>query len=145
MILMRQQMNDFREHLRIIAILRSRSDTIAKCFKMLQEQGRLDIVSDQLHRKSTMSLARLSTRLSNAHSSRGFGRQALGLERTRKNLYQEVEDNTEELDVVGDAVKLQSADFIDKIIVFIADCVGSVWMLMAFIIGIICWISLGPK
>lgn len=145
MILMRQQMNDFCEHLRIIAILRSRSNTVARCFDILLEQGRLEAATSQLGRTSTMSLARLSTRMSSLRSSRGAGRVALGLERANLGMYENVEGAAQELDAVGDGASLHTQDFIDRVIVFIADIMGSIWMLLAFSAGMIAWIALGPK
>jgi low-affinity ferrous iron transport protein len=158
MILMRQQMNDFREHLRIIALLRSRSYTITKCFRLLIEQERLEAAASPLHRERSVDIAKLSSAELTPLSSEGYPHitvqtltnfessdslQHRG--RTKTTVFHDLEGAARELDAIGNAISLAPEDFIDRVIVIIADVMGSIWMLIAFVIGIVAWIALGPK
>lgn len=130
MILMRQQINDFREHLRIIALLRSRSYTITKCFRLLIEQGRLNNALSQTD--TLLSSRTLSpTQLTDSPKLKPFA-------------VDDLEAAAEEMIAVGDAISLIPQDSIDRAIVFMADVMGSVWMLIAFVIGMVTWVGLGP-
>lgn len=127
---MRQQINDFREHLRIIALLRSRSYTITKCFRLLIEQGRLNNALSQTD--TLLSSRTLSpTQLTDSPKLKPFA-------------VDDLEAAAEEMIAVGDAISLIPQDSIDRAIVFMADVMGSVWMLIAFVIGMVTWVGLGP-
>ena len=145
MILMRQQMNDFREHLRIIALLRSRSYTITACFRFLIEQGRLEIAGTTSD-EPIVSFA--STDQSPPSCQTDLMETVLLQQQPsvkNSTIFEGLEDAIRDFDVVGDPFSLSAEDFLDRVIVKIADALGSFWMLAAFITGIIAWISLGPK
>ncbi|KAL4515137.1 hypothetical protein Ndes2526A_g09556 [Nannochloris sp. 'desiccata'] len=158
MILMRQQMNDFREHLRIIALLRSRSYTITKCFRLLIEQERLETAARALHSERSLNIAKLSSAELARLSSRGHSHMAIQTStnlkssdsfqvtwKTKPAVFHDLEGAARELDAIGDAISLAPEDFIDRVIVITADVMGSIWMLIAFVIGMVVWIALGPK
>jgi len=145
MILMRQQMNDTREHLCMIAILRSRSRTVARCFRILMDEGRLK--ADPSMRTTLHSLnSALLTQQSTIEMTKTAGNSAMFSIQSRKsNVYDDLEKAARELDSVGDANELVPEDMFDKFVVVVADVMGSIWMLIAFVIGMMVWISLGPK
>ncbi|PRW60542.1 iron zinc ion transporter [Chlorella sorokiniana] len=111
MILMRQQQTAFREQLRIIALLRSRADTVAQCFKAMLKQGLLEP-------------------------------QASG---ASLELYAGVEAAAHSMLDLGDALNLEPKDAADRIIIAIAALMGNIWMMIAFIAGMVTWLALGPK
>lgn len=145
MILMRQQMNDTREHLCMIAILRSRANTVARCIRILMHEGRLK--ADASMRTTLHSLnSALLTQQSTIEMTKTAGRSAIfSIKSLKSNVYDDLEKAARELDSVGDANELIPEDMFDKLLVVVADVMGSIWMLTAFVIGIIVWISLGPK
>jgi len=159
---MRQQMNDFREHLRIIALLRSRSYAVTKCFRLLIEQERLEAAASALHRERSVDIdiSKLSSAELTPLSSEGYPLMAVQTptnfessdsfqvrtaEKAKSAVFHNLEGAAKELDAIGNAISLAPEDSIDKVIVIIADIMGSIWMLIAFVIGILAWIALGPK
>lgn len=152
MILMRQQMNDFREHLRIIALLRSRSYTIANCFRLLIKQGRLEpakrspLYPSRFTTSSIISERELERLSVPAIEQTEFQKQASrnNKKKSSSSIFDDLEGAASELDEVGDAHKLAPEDFLDRVIIVIADVMGSIWVLAAFVISMVVWISLGP-
>ncbi|KAG7666914.1 hypothetical protein KSW81_000669 [Nannochloris sp. 'desiccata'] len=65
--------------------------------------------------------------------------------KTKPAVFHDLERAARELDAIGDAISLAPEDFIDRVIVITADVMGSIWMLIAFVIGMVVWIALGPK
>jgi low-affinity ferrous iron transport protein len=153
MVLMRQQQNDFREHLRIIALLRSRSYTITTCFHALvkQEQDRSSS-STSLRNLQNLDVTSLANeelaRLSSSSSSPGVATASkIQIEKTsftaHHHLFYGIEKDAKELDALGHATTLVPENVFDQIIVFVTDVMGSMWMLFVFIVGIATWIGLG--
>ena len=142
---MRQQMNDTREHLCMIAILRSRARTVARCFRILMHEGRLK--ADASMRTTLHSLnSALLTQQSTIEMTRTAGKSAIfSIKSLKSNFYDDLEKAARELDSVGDANELVPEDMFDKFVVVVADVMGSIWMLTAFVIGMVVWIALGPK
>jgi low affinity Fe/Cu permease len=156
MILMRQQQNDFREHLRIIALLRSRSYTITKCFRLLIEQDCL--MEDPAPSSTLRSLRNLDVaNLAHAELARISAQEGGGIAIQENNeeetlptteihahgVFHDVEKDAKELDALGRATTLVPENFIDRVIVVVTDVMGSAGMLFVFITGIAVWVGLG--
>lgn len=146
-ILMRQQFTDTREHLRMIAILRSRSHTVNECFTFMIQQGMLhqDLeLQETLASLGTTILTQEST-LELDESTSAFKKMFTIKNAKDREVFDDLERAAEELDGVGEARSLAPQDTFDKVILIVAEVVGSIWMLTIFVIGIVIWICLGPK
>lgn len=166
MILMRQQQNAFREQLRSIALLRSRCASVASCFDALLKQGRLKPLTPQDPSSSSKELGPMSkvalelaepeNKVQGSESGKGVSispalpelsgfQEGSEFDDSDVDLFKDLDAAAFELTMMGDATKLQPKDFIDRVIIRTANVMGNIWMLIAFCIGVITWISLGPK
>lgn len=60
-------------------------------------------------------------------------------------LYAGIDETAHSKLAVGDALELQPKDFADRIIVALANVMGNIWMMLAFVAAMITWLALGPK
>ena len=129
MVLMRQQLNDTREHLCMIAILRSRSQTLVQCFRiLLQEKYHHHRICEKRGSGQIMELAS-STKL---HEGK-----------VHTVPYSHMMHDIESAAQTTTEIR-EKTYWYDGFIVVVAEILGSIWMLGAFLLGILAWIALGP-
>lgn len=143
---MRQQQNNCRDLLTIIATLRSRGITVGECFLEMQKAGRLGRAARQLTQKDEKNIpeleARMHSRLASVASMRG-SRSFLGLERPASAILKNIDDEVDALDEVGDAINLPVHNLFDRCGIWLSQIVGSIWMVIAYWIGMFAWLGLG--
>lgn len=128
MVLMRQQQNDTREHLCMIAILRSRSQTLVQCFRILLQEKYLDHpICEKRGSGRTMELAATKHHEGKVHTV------------PSSHMTHDIESATQTTTELRDKTY-----WFDGFIVVVAEILGSIWMLGAFLLGILAWIAVGP-